>query len=156
MEEIKSEIIKLKNSDGRSKRLGVIAAVTAAVALIVAAAVFAALGSGDKPEEPVTWSSCELTSDLPGFPAEATESVFAQDYAAAYYSGVTGEQIADYIRLLNEMKGIDLAGDRYPRSAEIGDGRTLIIQYNVTEREFSLTVAKSGSAESSITEKEGE
>lgn len=155
MEEIKSEIIKLKNSDGRSKRLGLIAAVTAAVALIVAAAVFAALG-GDKPEEPVTWSSCELTSDLPGFPAEATESVFAQDYAAAYYSGVTGEQIADYIRLLNEMKGIDLAGDRYPRSAEIGNGRTLIIQYNVTEREFSLTVAKSGGAESSITEKEGE
>lgn len=61
------------------------------------------------------------------------------NYAAAYYKEVTGEQINAYAAELEEKLGVSFQGTKYPRSAISGE-KIIVLNYNVTEMLFSVTV----------------
>ena len=120
-------------------------------AIVVAAALFAAIMiavNGNETDEPEinVWPEYILTKDIPEFRGEYENMVFASDSVAAYYSAVTSEEIAEYVQKLYDECGIDLNGEIYPRAAVYGE-RIIVLHYNVTEREFSVTVAVNGEEE---------
>ena len=82
-----------------------------------------------------------ITKDIPRFSVEPELVEATSESAAAYYMGVTSEQIAEYVALLERELGIEFSSDKYPRSAVWGD-KIIAIHYNVTEMNFSVTVAK--------------
>ena len=97
----------------------------------------------ERRKDPSGWSSSKLTEGIPEFPGEPYSFTEAGVSCAAYYEGVTGEQIAEYALLLKEQCGIDLTAGAFPRAAEFG-GRTVVLQYNVTEKNFSVTITGNG------------
>ena len=52
-------------------------------------------------------------------------------------------QINEYIKLLERECKIKFDGEKYPRKAIMGD-KIIVIHYNVTEMNFSVTVASTG------------
>ncbi len=66
-----------------------------------------------------------------------------ENYAAAYFEGVSSEAAAEYASLLESECGIEFTNDNYPRSAIHGE-RIIVLHYNVTEMKLSVTVAAKG------------
>lgn len=118
----------------------IIYAVSAIVILgLILAAVAAVSGS----KKTSRWEDCPLTEGIPEFPAKARSFTESGGSCAAYYEGVTGEQIDGYADLLKEKCGAEFTAGAFPREAEIG-GRTVILYYNATEKNFSVTITGNG------------
>lgn len=82
-----------------------------------------------------------ISENVPEFNAKA-ESITVDEekgYAAAYYKNVTSEQVAEYISTIERECGVSFNSDKYPRSAIYGE-KIIVIHYNVTEMNFSVTV----------------
>ena len=120
-------------------------AIVTSVCLIAAAATILTClsiydnGKSKKGETDESGWGSGITENLPCFSEEADSLKLTDEYAAAYYSGVKGEQVDEYIALLTEECGVKFEGNKYPRSAVFGD-RIITIHYNVTEMHFSVTV----------------
>ena len=109
----------------------------AAAAVIIAAAAIRRVGNGSEK----SWDGCEFTKGIPAFPDEPKAFEISEHAAAAYYTGVTGAQIEEYVKTLGAECGARFDSSEYPRAAVLGE-RTIILHYNVTEKNFSVTVAK--------------
>ncbi len=92
-------------------------------------------------ENKTDWASSPVTSDIPEFTAASGEIEFGEGFAVGYYENVTSAQIAEYESLLAEKLGIVFPPKEYPCAKEY-DGRLIILHYNVTEKNFSVTVTK--------------
>ena len=112
-------------------------------AVLILGLVLAAVWAVSEHRKTPSWSSSKLTEGIPEFPGEPYSFTEAGVSCAAYYEGVAGEQIAEYALLLKEQCGIDLTEGAFPRAAEFG-GRTVVLQYNVTEKNFSVTITGNG------------
>ena len=110
-----------------------------AVATIILICVYAS-GDGRRSREPdeTGWGN-GITEDIPCFSEDADSFKLTDEYAAAYYSDVKGEQVEEYVEILAEKCGVKFESDKYPRSAVLGD-RIIALHYNVTEMHFSVTV----------------
>ncbi len=120
-------------------------AVTACVALvflviIVLVAVFSSAEDAGSAQD-FEWGD-GLTESIPAFSGEDEILTAGEngEYAAAYYSKVSGESVEAYIQTLEQELGIDFGEGEYPRSAVYGE-KFIAIHYNVTEMTFSVTVA---------------
>lgn len=110
----------------------------AVIALIVAIALLS--GNDSETAEEHEWGD-GITDNIPEFSGTPESFDFGSDgsYAAAYYSGVTSEQVSEYIVKLESKLEIDFSSDKYPCSAVCGE-KIIVIHYNVTEMRFSVTV----------------
>jgi hypothetical protein len=110
-----------------------------ALAIIVLAIILiVALGGGDG--DTGEWGE-GITKDIPEFASNSESMEFGTDntYAAAYYTDVTSEQVAEYIGKLETELGARFTSDKYPCSAVLED-RIITLHYNVTEKRFSVTI----------------
>ncbi len=110
-----------------------------ALAIIVLAIILiVALGGGNGNAE--SWGE-GITEGIPEFASKSDSEEFGSDntYAAAYYTDVTSEQVAEYIDKLETELVVKFASDKYPCSAVLDD-RIITLHYNVTEKRFSVTV----------------
>ena len=135
-----------QNINISSKKYYIIAAIAVAVAVLFAAIMVAVNANETEGTEKNAWDEYVLTQDIPEFRGEYDNMVFTSDSVAAYYSAVTSEEIAEYVQKLYDECGIELNGEIYPRAAVYGE-RIIVLHYNVTEREFSVTVAVNGEEE---------
>lgn len=117
-------------------------------ALAAFAVVFSAgCGTNSATDEEIKQSNVNwgegITENIPEFPAGNGEIVSANDgsYVSAYYSNVSGDQIKEYISALEQECGVKFNGEKYPLTASIAE-KTIILHYNVTEMQFSVTVIK--------------
>ena len=122
----------------RKKEL--LAAVSAIVLLGLVLAAVAAISGRNKV---ASWDGCPLTEGIPEFPAEAYSFTVNGSSCAAYYEDVSGDRINEYADLLKEKCGAEFSEGAFPRTAQIG-GRTVILHYNVTEKNFSVTITGNG------------
>ncbi|MBO4452892.1 MAG: hypothetical protein J5793_03050 [Clostridia bacterium] len=128
------------------KKIITAAVLIAAVAVTVTVIAVASANGVEPPADPEAVNSAlleELFDGIPEFPGEAYKTEAKDGAAVFYYSGVTGESVAQYAEKLYSEKGIDLRAESYiyPRSAVYGD-RVIAISYNATEQNFSITVTK--------------
>ena len=84
-----------------------------------------------------------ITEGIPEFSQKPDSVNVSKTNAAAYYSSVKSEQINEYIKLLERDCKIKFESEKYPRSAVMGN-KIIVIHYNVTEMNFSVTVASKG------------
>ena len=82
-----------------------------------------------------------VTEGIPEFSSDADNIEHSDEFAAAYYSNVKGERAEEYISLVEKECGVRFQGRQYPLTADLTD-RIIAIHYNVTEMNFSVTVAK--------------
>lgn len=140
--ELKKLVSKLIQLIKAHKKESVIiaAVVLAVVTVITVVCVVSANNKAEKEnsESDFSWGA-GLTENIPCFSENADSFKYGEGFAAAYYSNVTGEQVASYTARLEEY-GIKFESDHYPRSAVLED-KVIAIHYNVTEMRFSVTVA---------------
>jgi len=119
------------------KRMFIIALALAAV--FCAAGCASSQGGEDVAENDLKWGE-GITADIPEFTKQGEiRSASDGSYASAYYSDVSGEEIKAYISALEQECGVKFSGEKYPMTVEYGE-KTIILHYNVTEMEFSVTV----------------
>ena len=116
----------------------VLVAVLAVVLVCVLRSDTAERDDEDKPD----WGM-GITENIPCFSEKMDNFTCTDDYAAAYYSNVSSEQVEEYTARISEACGIQFQGQKYPRTAVYGD-RIIALHYNVTEMRFSVTVARAG------------
>ncbi|MBP5155210.1 MAG: hypothetical protein J6252_01355 [Clostridia bacterium] len=112
-------------------------------AIVMIGLVIAAVASVSVRKKPGGWDACPLTEGIPEFPAEAYSFTVNGSSCAAYYEDVSGDRINEYADLLKEKCGAEFSEGAFPRTAQIG-GRTVILHYNVTEKNFSITITGNG------------
>ncbi len=114
------------------------------VALILAILVigFNACGKKDEPEES-SKTQTEYYCEIPEFSKnpDNTDSPENGGYTAFYYSDVSGEQVTEYIALLEKELKIKFNSNVYPKTAIYGE-KIIAIHYNVTEKRLSVTIAE--------------
>lgn len=133
-----NKIAEYVKSNRKTSTVIVGSAVLVSVIIIVLAISLS--GGDDMPE--ASWG-IGITESVPEFSGSAETLDIASDgsYAAAYYNGVTTEQVNGYILQIEQECGVQFTGDKYPRSAVYGE-RIIAIHYNVTEMRFSVTVTQ--------------
>ncbi len=117
--------------------------VAIAVVLIVVLIIVAVSGASDDEQgSRYDWGE-GVTDGIPEFSAKTDSVNVSSKHAAAYYSEITSEQVNEYIALVEKECGVKFEGEKYPRSAVLED-KIIVIHYNVTEMNFSVTVAAKG------------
>jgi hypothetical protein len=97
--------------------------------------------SSDEIQRTVEWGK-GITEGIPEFKGNMEDSKSTGAFAAVYYINVTGEQVKDYIALVESQCGITFSNESgYPRSAIYGE-KLIAIHYNVTEMQMSVTITK--------------
>ena len=92
-------------------------------------------------EKGTDWASSPVTADIPEVTAAKGDIEIGEGFAVGYYENVTSAQIAEYESLLAEKLGMVFPPKEFPCAKEY-DGRLIILHYNVTEMNFSVTVTK--------------
>ena len=110
---------------------------TAVSVFIVVLVIVTAAGRENKTD----WASSPVTADIPEFTAAKGDIEIGEGFAVGYYENVTSAQIAEYESLLAEKLGMVFPPKEFPCAKEY-DGRLIILHYNVTEMNFSVTVTK--------------
>lgn len=119
--------------------LSICCAAALAVVIIVIVLVSASGGDDDKKNFDGKWGD-GITENIPEFDGKCDSLQNDEDvYCVAYYSEVTGEEVAEYISEIENECDVKFEGSKYPRSAVCGD-KIIVIHYNVTEMKFSVTV----------------
>lgn len=111
------------------------------IMLVFTAAVIAAAISARGGRKSPQWEDSPLTAGIPAFSENADKIVLGDGYAAAYYSGVGSDEINAYVDSLGKDPGVRFGSSGFPRTAVYGEV-TVALHYNVTERNFSVTVVK--------------
>jgi len=132
---IKKAVEFLKNN----AVLSICCAVALVLIIVVVAVLVSSNDTKDKKDNiDVQWGS-GITENIPEFDGECDSLNGEDGYCVAYYSEVTGQEVADYISKIETQCGVKFEGSEYPRSAVYGDN-IIAIHYNVTEMKFSVTV----------------
>lgn len=139
---MKEKIITLFNKSVSFVKKNFILSISVAIAIAVITTVIilvCTLGKSEDSKEHDDWGN-GITENIPKFDGkcDAIEKN-GNDYCAAYYSDVTGNEISEYVSELESVCKISFSGDKYPRSAVYED-KIIAIHYNVTEKKFSITV----------------
>lgn len=117
--------------------------VTACIALvflviIILVAIFS--DSEETAENNFSWGD-GITEGIPSFNGENEKLDVGEngEFAAAYYTNVTGEGASIYIHKLEKELDVKFSENGYPRVAVYGD-KLIAVHYNVTEMTCSVTV----------------
>lgn len=111
----------------------------AVVIIVTVIIIVTASGGSNRNDADKKWGE-GITESIPEFDGVCDSLEMNGDsYCAAYYSDVTGDEVAEYIAELEKECNISFNSDKYPRSAVYGD-KIIAIHYNVTEKRFSVTV----------------
>ena len=125
-----------------------IALIAAAVLVISVAVIIIAVSVGGGGKDADGWENA-ITQGIPEFGGDCKSLESGDGYVAAYYGGVSVEQVEEYTDLVEDECGICFTSAKYPRSA-IYENRIITIHYNVTEMKLSVTVALKHSTESTL------
>lgn len=72
-----------------------------------------------------------------------------ENSAAAYFENVSSEAASAYISLIESECGVKFQKDGFPKTAVFGE-RIIVVHYNVTKTELSVTVAAKGNNDNNI------